>query len=281
MKKTTTMALAVLVSLALASSVWAQCGASAKGDAAKGGDGKAAGCAKTGDKSKADGAACCPGAKTTCPGKEMAATGMPLMTYKIGDETTRCPQTASKMAKGDDSKIRFVVGEKEYDNRSDAMKAYEAVLEDYLSTMTQVKYCVGDQTMTCPKAAESASQDKGRAVKYRVATVAFTDRDQAEKAAEAANKAAEKITMKMVVDGKTYECEKEGAMAAGKMTCPAGAKDGEAKSKECEYVVGDCKTRCAVTAKVELAKARIVAVYQALEQVSQKELASKDGGSGA
>ncbi len=124
------------------------------------------------------------------------------------------------------------------------------------------------------------AQKSGDSVKYRVGTVAFADKTAAEKVAERARAAADQVTMKKVVDGKTVTCDKSGGQAAGAKTGGCGAKNGDATAaadakaschgdgKNCEYVVGDVKTRCAATAKVELTKARILAAQKAIAEAA-------------
>jgi hypothetical protein len=54
------------------------------------------------------------------------------------------------------------------------------------------------------------------------------------------------------VNGKDYCCPKTAAVAA------------KANGAPCEYKVGECKTKCETTARVELAKSRIEAAEKVL-----------------
>lgn len=219
--------------------------------------------------------------KAQCEGKSLAATGMPLMQYKVGEQTTQCPKQAAELAANDESKIRYVVGTEEYTDKVAALNAYAKVLDGYLATMTSVRFAVGGECVNCPLAAAELAKKSGDSVKYRVGTVAFVEKTAAEKAAERAQGAAKQVTMKMVVDGKTVTCAQDGAKTCQGQNGTCHAKDGEGKAaaadakgschgaaKDCEYVVGDVKTRCAATAKVELAKARILAAQKAIAETA-------------
>lgn len=126
---------------------------------------------------------------------------------------------------------------------------------------------VGQECVACPMAADSLAKKNHETVKYRVATFNYDDHKKAQKAAQVAAEAAEKVTWKMVVDGAEYTCEK----SAQKACQGSAAKDGG--NKKCEYVVGETRTCCRSTAKVELAKAKIMAAYRALDEFNTDEVA--------
>lgn len=225
-----------------------------------------------------------------CGGKAVAA-GMPRMQYKVGDQTLCCTGKADELAKGDAAKIRFVVADKEYTDKAEAMKAYQGELDSFLGTLTTVRYAVGKECVACPNAAQQMAREKGENVKFRVASYTYADRPAAEKAAKAASEAAEQVTMKTVVDGKTYTCEKEATAAAktggtchghGDAQTTAGKSDAKGETgKGTEYVIGETKTCCPVTAKVELAKAKINAAVAAIEKVNGTDVAAGDKPTGA
>ena len=213
-------------------------------------------------------------AKAASHDKGLAAAGMPLMKYKVGDQVTACPKEAAKIATadGNDAKIRYVVGETEYADKTEALQAYASQLDDFLATMTTVRYAVADETVSCPVAAQKLAQDKGEAVKFRLASVTFADKTEAEKAAHAARQAADAVQMKTVRDGQTVTCSKEAEKGC------AARKVAADQNKDCEYQVVDVKTSYPVTAKVELAKARIAAAQKALEQFGQEMAANNRPG---
>lgn len=232
---------AVVLAWAGASSVSAQ---SCHGSKAKSEQGTAAvkaekgGC---GSKAKCEGAQACKGegaqackgdGKDACQEKTLAAAGVRVMKYKVGEETTCCPKQAEQLAGGDNTKVHFVVGESEYAEKTEALQAYAKVLDEYLETMGTVRYAVGEKCVACPQTAGAMAKASGTPVKYRVATATFMSKDVAEKAAEAARAAAAKITPQTTSD--------------------------------------DAKPADAVNAKVELAKARIVAAQLAIDAAAAK-----------
>jgi hypothetical protein len=230
----------------------AGCGASAKQVAGKDGAGKEG----------------CHGA---AKGQAVAGRELPRFLYKVGDQTVACPAEAQKIAAGDDAKIRYVVDQTEYGDKIEALKAYAGVLDTFYAGVTTVRYAVGEQCVGCPKAAEAMAKGSGKTVKYRVGAVVFTDKARAEEAPEAAREAAEKITLSYVVDGKSY------AGAAEAETARA-ASGGE--KKPCAYAVGDVRTPCEATAKVELAKARIQAAQRAIDQTAEQKVAEREVAAG-
>jgi len=267
MRISMTSAVVTLLSCALASNAAAQCCAGAKKTA----DGGAtcqkdkSSCAKTGDQV----------GQEACRDKALAAAGMPVMHYKVGDQTTCCPKTAGDLAAAQDAPIRYVVNDAEYADKTEALGTYAKVLDDYLGTLTTVRYAVGEKCVACPMAATALAKDSGETVKYRVAAFTFADQAAAEKAAKTARAASEKVVMTMVVDGQETKCA-----ATAKKTCDKSA-DNATAGKTCEYRVGDTKTCCAATAKVEFTKARIEAAQRALVEIAANDNGGKEVASGA
>jgi len=256
--KTYLSAVAIVVVASLACRAPAQCSASKAKDqtaAARSDEGKT--CHK-------DKAACPKGEQTAAErGKLLAASGAPLLQYKVGDRTTCCPKQAGEWAK-DDLQVRYVLNETEYTDQAAALNAYQKALEEHLARMNAVRYAVGDQCVGCPLEAASLAKQTGGAVQYRVASFTFADSARADRAVEAARAAADSVKMTYVVDGKEFTCDK-----AAKHSCQA--KGGEATAKTCEYKVGETKTCCETTAKVELTSARIIAAYQALALAADQQ----------
>lgn len=258
--------LAVVACLGLASVALAQCGAKAEATAQS--DGKSATCSRDKAAYAKDGAKCSDKALAAC---------MPKMAYKVGDKTVCCPKEASELAAGKDADIHYVVAEKEYADKAEALKAYETVLNERLATMTTVRYAVNGKCVACPNAAAALAKDSGDKVKYQVAAYVFADQATAEQAATAARAASEKVTMTKVVDGKEYTCTKSATACGSK---GEGKELARAEGKTCEYKVGDTKSCCPLTAEVELAKARIQAAYDAVRQIAEKDGAGQVVASG-
>ncbi len=212
----------------------------------------ASSCEKSCGSSKAT-ASCGDKSKAACGGKALA--GMPVMTYRVGDKECCCPKGAAQMAKTDKAEIKYVVAGKAFDDQGEAMTAYADALDKYMGQMMTVKYAVGDDCVACPmEAAELAKKSDGK-IKYRLASMTFDSKEQAEKAAKAAREAADKVTMKALVDGKEVDCSK--------------AKACSDKNEKVEYAIGDTKTCCDKQAKVELAKAKIQAALAAIENATK------------
>ncbi len=365
---------AVVLALTITGSALAQCCASKSKHAAKPVskekaacsktcDVKKAGCSETCDKSKS----CCD--KDKCHGSVLAQSGAPLMQFEL---TTCCPKQAADMAANRDVRVAYHVGDKRYECKESAMEAYAALLSKHLESMTHVRYAVGDNCVGCPKTAQVMAKAQDKPLMYRVGHVDFARRDHAQRAAERAMKAAEGVKIRMVVDGKEYDCDPsecgkrvalvsdkgkscdpkacstpcgdknaKGALASvegktcdksGKATlassskgkscdkpcdkpcdkaaqamlasnekgktcdkpcnkpcdatqvrmaantkvCPVTGDKGAncpANGKDCEYLVGQTRTKCGMTARVELVKARIAAAAIALEQARGEEIA--------
>lgn len=256
--------LAFSVAAALASSAWAQC----SGAKAQTADNKQAGChgataklagidscsAKCSD--KADCAARCGDKAATCDVAKAKSRSIPVMQYKVGDKVTCCPDEAAKLAGDNKDAIQYVVGEETIAGESDAKQAYAKLLERQLQDVTTVKFAVGDDCVTCPMTAKAMATKAGKPVHYRLASFDFENQDAAQKAAETARQAAEKVAMKMVVGEKEFCCATTAASVA------------KADGKKVEYCVGDKKTPCNVTASVDLALAKLNAALDVLAQAA-------------
>lgn len=183
--------------------------------------------------------------------------GAPCMKYTVGEKTTCCPEEAAKLAGDDKAQIKYVVGEKSYDNEAEAKKALAAALDGYLAQMLTVRYAVGDETVACPMTASTMAKSNGGAVRYRLASFDFENKAAAEAAATAAKRAAEGVTMNWKVGDKSYCCSSTAASMAKK------------ENKPVEYCVGEKTTACSIDAGVALAQSKIAAAVAALEKAAQ------------
>jgi hypothetical protein len=199
-------------------------------------------------KSCGDNAGCC--------SKSVAAM-LPAMKYRVGDATVECPDKAKELAKGDAKAIKFVVGDKSFDDVTAANKELTSALETFANEATTVKYAVGEQCLACPVSAGELAKKENKKMAYRLASFNFASEDAAKKAISSAKEAAGKVEMKMMVGDKC-------------VGCPVEAKELATKEhKTVEYVVGESKTCCDVEAKMNLAKARALATLAALEKASK------------
>ena len=243
-------------------------------------------CQKSGEKSKScsskgQSPACCQG-KTTCTAQQVAASGaqaksatcssdvtcdgdvvryqgaeLPRIGFKVGDANTCCMKSANEMAAGDAAKIKFVVGEKTYDNLGQAKSARLKALKAYYEDILTVGYAVGGECTGCPMTAQDLAKKSGKPMQYRLASFDFAEKPHAEQAAKAARAAGEKVTMSWAVGEKAFDCPVDATDAA--KTC----------GKNVEYCVGDQKTPCETTAKTRLIEARIAVVLKSLAEAAQ------------
>lgn len=219
--------------LCISGSAFAQCGgAKATAD-------KAAGC--TGAKVTAD-----KGCEKTCGDKATATKGTcngPKVTYKVGDKETCCSKEASELlAKNENASVRYVVAGKEYTERSEALQAYTAALEQYRDQMTQVRFAVGTECYGCPIEAKTAADKAHGQVKYRVASYNYGSQEQAAKAATAAKEAMNGVKMVYVVDGKEFCCDKMAKTACDKGTAAGATCHGAGEAKATAAAGSEAKT---------------------------------------
>jgi hypothetical protein len=214
-----------------------------------------AGQAAAGD--KAETAMC--SSDVTCDGDRVRVEGieLPRIGFKVGEVITCCMKSARQMAEGDASKIKFVVAGKTYDTLNGARTARLSVLEDYYEDILTVKYSVGDKCVGCPMAAQEMAKECGQPVRYRLAAFNFAERAEAEKVAEAARAAGDKVAMSWAVGDKEFCCPTGAAQAA------------KASGQKVEYCVGEQRTSCEATAKTRLIEARITAALEVLAKAAQ------------
>ena len=242
MTKLTYRLATVFAVLALAGSLQADdkeksCGAAKDGSACS----SAAGCA--------DGKACSAtlaalGDKK-CP-IALAMEQLPRISFAVGDQKTCCPKAAGELAKKSDAKIQYLVADKTFAKESDAKLALVEATEKYVSAFAKPKKCSVSGTITV------AGKKLGCEIK-------------AGQTAKIVQTAMDKVKFAYLVGDK--ECH-----------CPIEAKQVAKESgKDTLYVVGDEKTGCSVTARLNLARAKYKAAVQALVQVDAKANDQKAG----
>jgi hypothetical protein len=182
---------------------------------------------------------------------------IPAMLIKVGDQTVQCCEKARELAQGDESKIQYVVGEKTFSKKQEALEAYAQLLDDYFAELTTVRFCVGENRMQCPASAEDVARREGGKVEFALASFRFASKEAAEKAAAEAREAAAQVKMKMVVAGKEYCCATMAKQAAEKNNC------------QVEYVVGETKACGREEAEIALRRARIMAAAEVLHKIVQ------------
>ncbi|MEW6251337.1 MAG: hypothetical protein AB1716_11865 [Planctomycetota bacterium] len=255
-------------------------------------------------------AGCAEACASARPSGALATAGVPTMKCRVGEQMVNCPIEAEKLAKADSAKITYVVGGTEYMNKDEALQAYAQILSKHLTKTTAVRYAVGDECLGCPQSAAALAKDKGGTVKYRVASYTFETEAQANKAAEAARAAADKVTMKTLADGDVKGCDpaacaaKSGAATAG--TC--GEKHGQVKvartsdasgqtgavaekgchgdAQQAELAAGKTTQACGdapccAVGQVRLAMAKIQAAEKAVQEFAAAQQGQKVAASGS
>lgn len=198
----------------------------------------------------------CSTGKACC--QEAALVKMPSMGYKVGDKTVACPDEAAKLAKESKTTVKYVVGDKSFDDKGEALVAYTKELNGFVESATStVKFSVNGECMACPVSAGDAAKKSGKPMMYRVATVDFKNESDAKKALAAAKEAADKVEMKIMVGDKS-------------MSCPVSAADvAKKENKKVEYVVGESRTCCDVEGKLNLARAKAEAICSVLAKAAK------------
>lgn len=218
--------------LALAADVQANCGncgpkdGSAEKSAGDGCDAKTC-------TSEACGATQCDSSKG-CP-IAAAMERLPKLTYAVGDKTTCCPNEAAKLAEESGGHVHFRVAKKEFDAESDAYMALIEDTEKYVAAFTKPH--------TCPKSGQLTLAGQVQSCEK---TAAHT--------AELMQQAMAKVKFTYLVGDKECNCPVE----AGKLSKESGA--------EKLFVVGEEKTHCEKTARLNLARAKYKAAIEAIVQ---------------
>jgi hypothetical protein len=169
----------------------------------------------------------------TCP-VSTAMTKLPKMTYMVGEESTCCADSAKALAEKANLPIKYVVGEKSFD---DSEKAFVSLVE-------QTESFVND--FITPSTCETSGT-------HTVAGKSCSCPVEAGKNAELVKAAVDKVQMTYVVGKETCAC----AEMAGEMAKKAGEK--------VNYKVGDEQpTCCSMTARLNLAHAKYKAAVEAM-----------------
>ena len=189
----------------------------------------------------ADGATCtgsCGADCSECP-ITAAMAKLPQMAYMVGTEKVCCPNAASELAKKSDAKVKFVVAEKSFEKEGEAKLALVEATEQFVSAFAKPQVCKESGTITV--AGQKACCAGSAAQLAKTATAAI-----------------DKVQMTYAVGEKACNCPVE----AEKL-----AKDsGDVKL----FVVGEEKTACNVTARLNLARAKYKAAVVAMMQATSE-----------
>ncbi|MGE0480467.1 MAG: hypothetical protein AB7Q17_08340 [Phycisphaerae bacterium] len=206
-------------------------------------------------------------------GKDVAYD-LPAVIYQVGDKKVCSEPEALELAKGDASKVQFVVGEKTYATKTEAMDAYAATLDSFLNErMLTVRFAVGDEVVSCPMAAKDlASKNHGK-VQYRVASFNFESQEAAAKAVKLAREAAGSAKSGCCSKDAKNVASKDGGKCCASKGDTAKKTDGETKTVAAGGETKTCSTgsksiACCETiqSKVTLAQAKIEAAVKVLAE---------------
>ncbi|MFH1418025.1 MAG: hypothetical protein ABII12_07060 [Planctomycetota bacterium] len=139
------------------------------------------GCSEVAQGEKTKSAMC--SSDVTCDGDRVRYAGvdLPRIGFLVDGQLTCCMESAQRLAKGDPSKIAYVVAGKKCKNLEEAQTARLKVLEEYYADVLTIKH------------------DADKPMPYRLAAFGFKTEDEAQKAATSARAAADKVTMPSVV----------------------------------------------------------------------------------
>ena len=171
---------------------------------------------------------CC----SECP-VTAAMAKLPKMTYRVGTENICCSESAAKMAEEKKTPLHYVVGEKAFEDKTEAYTALVEQTETMVNAYVTPSKCDKSGTHTVA----------GKSCKCEV---------QAGKNAELVSAAIKDIKMTYAVGEKSCNCPNE----AGSLAKTSGEK--------MTYVVGEEKTCCNMTARLTLAKAKYKAAVTAM-----------------
>jgi len=168
----------------------------------------------------------------TCP-VAAAMEKLPKMMYVVAKEKVSCDKMAAELAQKHSQPIHYAVAEKTFEDKASAMNALVEETESFVTAFVAPSKCevsgnvtVAGKSCSCPVEGDARTQLVAAAI--------------------------EKVSMKYAVAGKEAACSNCAAAMAKEASAPI------------EYVVGDQKTTCQVTARLNLARAKYQAAVQAV-----------------
>jgi hypothetical protein len=167
-----------------------------------------------------------------CP-VSVALQQLPKMTYAVGSEKTGCSEQAKQLSEQHNAPVHYVVADKEYQCGQSAMAALVDQTERFVNEFVSVRRCpASGTTFACGKSTSCSAQ--------------------AEQWTSTIGQAVDKVKMCYVVDGQQTSCSASAEAQAQEKDAPV------------EYVVGDQKTTCPLSARLELARAKYRSAVQAM-----------------
>ena len=158
---------------------------------------------------------------------------LPKMTYRVGTEDTCCAESAAKLAKENEAPITYVVGDKTFEDKTEAYTSLVEQTETMVNDFITPKKCSESGCTTVAGKSCSCSVEAGKNV-------------------ELVQAAVKDLKMSYTVGKEECNCPMKAAELA------------KTSGEEMHYVVGEEDTCCSMTARLNLAKAKYKAAVQAL-----------------
>ena len=178
-----------------------------------------------------------------CP-IETAMAALPKLTYLVGKEATCCSQTAAKLAKEQNTNVKFVVANKTFEDQGKATLALTEETEKFLTAFTTTSEC----------------KVSG---KFTVAGKELCCSVMAGERAELAKNAMKKVEMAYLVGDEKCSCPNQAAALA------------KETGKDKVFLVAGQKTCCSVDARLKLAQAKYKAAVEALARADAPKKTDK------
>ena len=131
------------------------------------------GCSEIAQGEKTKSAMC--SSDVTCDGDRVryAGVNLPRIGFEVDGKRTCCMKSAQRMAKGDPSKIGYVVAGKKCKNLEEAQAARLKVLEEYYADVLTIKYAVDGEVVAGLETAKDKAKASGKPLQYRLAAFDF------------------------------------------------------------------------------------------------------------
>lgn len=160
---------------------------------------------------------------------------LPKLTYAVGEKSTCCPKEAASIAEESGDHLHYCVADKKFHSEAEAQAALIEATETFVASFTEAH--------TCPNSGKVSLAGKTQSCKKSAAQMA-----------KVMQNAMSKVKFTYLVGDKECGCPVE----AGHLAKETG--------KEKLFVVGDAKTCCEKTARLNLARAKYKAAIEAMVQ---------------
>ena len=170
---------------------------------------------------------------------------LPKITFTVSGESVCCEKSAEALAKKNDTHMHYVVGEKEYDSKTDAQLALVKATEEFVSKFAEPHTCKASGTVTLAGMKQHCEVSAGALAKKLKASM-------------------DEVQMSYMVGKEECHCP----TSAAKLAKEAGV--------EKLFVVGKEKTSCEHTARLNLARAKYKAAVTVLAEAEKKDAEPKE-----